>query len=85
MSFELDGSIEDVMRCIGALELFYFAPSLGGTESLVTLPSRTSHATIPASERARLGISDTLVRIAVGIEGTEDLVADLGQALARAF
>lgn len=85
LSFELDGSIEDVMRCIGALELFYFAPSLGGTESLVTLPSRTSHATIPASERARLGISDTLIRIAVGIEGTEDLVADLGQALARAF
>ena len=83
LSFELEGGQQEALRFIQALELFFFAPSLGGTESLITLPSRTSHATIPAAEREALGITDGLVRIAVGIEGTEDLLADISQALER--
>ena len=81
LSFELDGGQEAALRFIQRLEFFFFAPSLGGTESLITLPSRTSHATIPAEERQKLGITDGLIRIAVGIEGTSDLLADISSAL----
>lgn len=57
------------------------APSLGGVETLVTLPANTSHAGVPPGERAKLGITDNLIRVAVGIEGPDDLVADFIQAL----
>jgi len=63
------------------LRLISFAESLGGVESLMTLPAVQTHADIPAAERERLGISDTLLRFSVGIESVEDLIADLAQAL----
>lgn len=64
------------------LQLISFAESLGGVESLMTLPAVQTHADIPKEERERLGISDTLLRFSVGIETVEDLIADLKQALA---
>jgi cystathionine beta-lyase/cystathionine gamma-synthase len=57
------------------------APSLGGVESLVTRPAATSHVGLTPEERAKAGISDGLVRVSIGIEGTDDLIADFGQAL----
>lgn len=81
LSFEVTGGLEEAERVLSRLQLFSGAPSLGGVESLVTLPLRTSHAKLTPDERAALGIADGLVRLAVGLETTEDLVEDLRQAL----
>jgi cystathionine gamma-lyase len=64
--------------------LFALAESLGGVESLVNHPAIMTHASVPAETRARLGISDSLIRLSVGIEDCEDLIADLDQALVAA-
>jgi cystathionine beta-lyase len=65
------------------LRLITPALSLGGVETLICSPAETSHAKISAEERKRIGISDALLRLSVGIENAEDLMADLDQALAR--
>jgi cystathionine gamma-synthase len=82
LSFEVDGSAEDTRRLTESLHLFHLAPSLGGVDSLVTLPVLTSHAMISPEQRQKMGVTDQLVRIAVGIESVDDLIADLKQALA---
>lgn len=81
LSFEVRGSGEDACRVSEALRLFTLAPSLGGVESLVSIPVLTSHAMIPADHREKMGITDQLIRLSVGIESGEDLIADLNQAL----
>jgi cystathionine beta-lyase/cystathionine gamma-synthase len=81
LSFEVDGSGEDACRVTEALHLFTLAPSLGGVDSLVSIPVLTSHAMIPAEERRKMGISEQLIRLSVGVENVEDLIADLEQAL----
>jgi cystathionine beta-lyase/cystathionine gamma-synthase len=68
---------------IEAVRLPYPAPSLGGVESLITLPAATSHAGMRREDRERLGITDDLIRVSCGIEGTQDLIADFGQAFAK--
>jgi cystathionine gamma-synthase len=72
---------EGVVEFLNALEHFTLAESLGGIESLVCHPATMSHAAMPAAERARLGITDTLVRFSVGIEHADDLIQDVAQAL----
>ena len=67
---------------IDPLHAFTLAPSLGGVDSLVCLPVFTSHAMIPAEHRQKMGITDQLIRLSVGIEHVDDLIADLEQALA---
>ena len=83
ISFEV-GSPELVERFLGRLKLISFAESLGGVESLATYPWLQTHADIEPELRARLGISETLLRLSVGIEDVRDLIADLGQALGGA-
>ena len=63
------------------LKVITDAPSLGGVESLVSIPAETSHANMSARERAAMGISENLIRLSVGIEDVEDLIEDLGRAL----
>ena len=82
VSFELDGNLDTAKRFVNALELFRIAPSLGGVESLVSIPCLTSHAMLSPQERQHSGIGDSLVRLALGIEDTADLTADIEQALA---
>ncbi len=82
LSFEVEGSAEDARRVSEALNLFTLAPSLGGVDSLVCLPALTSHAMIPAEHRQKMGITDQLIRLSVGIEHVDDLIADLEQGLA---
>ncbi len=84
VSFELDGSLEHVKRLLGSLHLFSLAESLGGVESLVAHPASMTHAAMDPAARTRAGISDTLLRLSIGIEEGADLVADLEQGLARA-
>jgi cystathionine beta-lyase/cystathionine gamma-synthase len=82
LSFEVDGSGDDTRRVVESLNLFTLAPSLGGVDSLVTIPVYTSHAMITAEHRLAMGVSDQLVRLSVGIESVDDLIADLERALA---
>jgi cystathionine beta-lyase/cystathionine gamma-synthase len=81
LSFEVEGSGEDAKRVSEALQLFTLAPSLGGAESLVSIPVLTSHAMISPEHRAKMGVTEQLVRLSVGIEHLEDLIADLDHAL----
>lgn len=79
-SFELD-SYETTKRILEGSKLSAFAVSLGGVESIISYPARMSHAAVPKEERERKGIKDTLVRLSVGLEDPEDLIADLTQAI----
>ena len=81
LSFEMSGDAGRADAMISRLELPVSAPSLGGVETLITRPATTSHSGLTPAERARLGISDRLVRVAAGIESPGDLVADFEQAL----
>ena len=81
MSIELIGGVEEAERFLSKLRIPLVAPSLGGVESLVTRPAKTSHAGMSPEERRRSGISEKLIRISVGIEATEDLMDDFEQAL----
>ena len=83
VSFEIDGSIEDANLFMSHLNLFINTASLGGVESLVTRPVQTSHSGMAPEERLAAGIQDELIRLSIGIEDAEDLIADLGQALEK--
>ena len=72
----------DVKKFINALKYFPLAESLGGVESLIDHPASMTHASIPKAERKKIGLSDGLLRVSVGIENKEDLLEDLKQALA---
>lgn len=74
-------SPEDARQVLQRLQLISFAESLGGVESLMTLPAVQTHGDIPEAERERLGICESLLRLSVGIESVEDIIADLEQAL----
>ncbi len=81
LSFELKGGEAEAKKFLRNLRLFALAESLGGVESLIEHPATMTHASVPAEERRKIGISDTLIRISVGIENAEDLIADLERAL----
>jgi len=81
ISAELQGTLDDARRFLERCQLFALAESLGGVESLIEHPALMTHGSVPADVRAALGISDTLVRLSVGIEDPDDLIADLDAAL----
>lgn len=84
LSFELKGGAEEVGRFVEAVRVFTLAESLGGVESLVAHPATMTHAGMGAEARAAAGISDSLLRLSIGLEHEADLIADLTQALDRA-
>lgn len=81
ISFVIKGGLEDANRFLSRCELFTLAESLGGVESLIEHPAIMTHASIPAEKREQLGIKDGLIRLSVGIEYIDDLIADLDYAL----
>jgi cystathionine gamma-synthase len=81
VTFEVEGTGEDARRVSEAMRLFTLATSLGGVESLVSIPVLTSHAMISAEQRAQMGVNEQMVRLSVGIENGDDLIADLERAL----
>ncbi|MBR58065.1 MAG: cystathionine gamma-synthase [Myxococcales bacterium] len=85
ITMTLKGDLENARRFLCAVSIFALAESLGGVESLIEHPAIMTHASVPAKERAQLGISDTLVRLSVGVESVTDLRNDLDQALAAAY
>lgn len=81
VSFDIKGTLKDAKRFLDRLKLCYIAPSLGGVETLITHPAMVSYYNLTRKERYALGITDTLLRLAVGIEEAQDIIADLDQAL----
>ncbi|HSI01655.1 MAG TPA: cystathionine gamma-synthase family protein [Reyranella sp.] len=81
-SFDIKGGQKEAFAFLNALQIFKLAVSLGGTESLASHPAAMTHSGVPAEVRARIGVLDTTIRLSVGIEHSDDLVADLTQALA---
>lgn len=81
VTFFIKGDVDDARRFLERCEIFALAESLGGVESLVNHPAIMTHASVPADVRAELGISDQLIRLSVGIEALDDLIADIDQAL----
>jgi cystathionine gamma-synthase len=83
VSFELNGTLEEVVSFVSTRKYFTLGESLGGVKSLVCHPATMTHASIPAEARAELGLLDTLVRLSPGCENAKDLVADLQQGLEK--
>ena len=82
ISFELKNeSVEEATRVLSSTKIFSLAESLGGVESLINHPATMTHASIPREERIRNGLSDSLIRLSVGIEDVDDLIEDLAQAI----
>jgi cystathionine gamma-lyase len=81
VSVELKATVEQATKVCSSFHVFSLAESLGGVESLVDHPASMTHASIPAAERRRAGLDDGLIRLSVGIESAEDLIADLDRAL----
>jgi cystathionine beta-lyase/cystathionine gamma-synthase len=84
IAFELKGGLETATRALNTVQLCSRAESLGGLETLITHPSSTTHADLDPDLRRKLGISDGLIRLSVGLEAPEDIIADLEQAFAAA-
>ena len=80
LSFAVD-SHETALQVLANVKIITFAESLGGPESLITLPVTQTHADVPEAERLKLGITDSLLRLSVGLENVQDLIADLAQAI----
>jgi cystathionine gamma-lyase len=84
ISFYIKGGVNEATKFLSSCQYFTLAESLGGIESLAELPCVMTHASVAPEDRAVLGITDSLVRISVGIEETNDLIKDLEQALKKA-
>ena len=80
-SFCVRGGVDAVTRLLNGVKLFTLAESLGGVESLIEHPATMTHASMPAAARAEAGITDDMIRVSIGIEHVDDLIADLEQAL----
>ncbi|HMF90390.1 MAG TPA: PLP-dependent aspartate aminotransferase family protein [Candidatus Angelobacter sp.] len=85
LSFEIKASAETAITVMNSVKLCSLAENLGAVESLITHPASMTHADVPAEKRSQIGITDGLIRLSVGLEAPEDIIADLDQALAAAF
>jgi cystathionine gamma-lyase len=84
ITFEARSDFEGTRRIVKATKLFHLAVSLGAVESLIEQPATMSHASYDPAARAKAGISDSLIRLSVGLEDSQDLMSDLDQALSLA-
>lgn len=83
LAFELHGEVKTAIKFLQSLKIFAIAESLGAVESLAEHPASMTHASVPKVERKKIGLSDTLIRLSVGIEDVKDLIEDLNQALKK--
>ncbi|MBS1272054.1 MAG: L-methionine gamma-lyase [Candidatus Marinimicrobia bacterium] len=84
ISFDIDGGEEAAFKFLNTLKLIQLAVSLGGTESLAEHPATMTHSDIEPEEQRRMGITENMVRLSIGVENKDDLIADLEQALSKA-
>ena len=85
LSFELDGGREQVSRVLDGVRVFSYVPNIGDARSLIVDPARITHREVPAEFREAVGVSDNLIRLSVGLEHVDDLIADLDAAIADAY
>ena len=83
LSFEIKGGLEEAERFLGNMKVFALAESLGGVESLIEHPASMTHASVPKETREQVGLTDSLIRVSVGIEHIDDLIADFDQAFRK--
>ncbi len=83
ISIDLKGGLDAARQMLEGCQLFSLAESLGGVESLINHPAIMTHASLPVEKRAKLGITDSLIRLSVGVEDVNDLIAELDQVLQR--
>jgi methionine-gamma-lyase len=83
VAFDIRGGEAEAFKFLNSLKLIHLAVSLGGTESLAEHPGTMTHSDIPADEQPRMGIRPSLIRLSIGVEHYEDVIADLDQALAE--
>ena len=81
ISIDLKGGFEAARSMLEGCELFSLAESLGGVESLINHPAIMTHASVPAEKRAEIGITDSLIRLSVGVEDVNDLITELDRVL----
>jgi cystathionine gamma-lyase len=84
LSFEIKGGLEEAKRFLESVRVFALAESLGGVESLIEHPALMTHASVPKEIREQVGLTDSLIRVSVGIEHIDDLIGDFDQALRAA-
>ncbi|MCI8754446.1 MAG: O-acetylhomoserine aminocarboxypropyltransferase/cysteine synthase [Bifidobacterium pseudolongum] len=85
LSFELDGGREQVSRVLDGVRVFSYVPNIGDARSLIVDPARITPREVPAEFREAAGVSDNLIRLSVGLEHVDDLIADLDKAIADAY
>ena len=85
LSFQVDGGADSVRRIIDGTKLFSYVPNIGDARSLIVDPARITHREVPAEARIAAGVSDNLIRLSIGLEDVNDLIADLDQAIAAAY
>ncbi len=85
ISFDIEGGEKEAFRFLNNLKLIKLAVSLGGTESLAEHPATMTHSDIPPEARERMGITEKMIRLSIGIENPEDIIWDIEQALSKAF
>ena len=83
LTFTVEGGLKQAQKVINSLEMAYYAVSLGDLDTLVEHPATMTHGKMDPAERTRMGIPDNLIRVSVGIEDVEDIIADFGQALSK--
>jgi cystathionine gamma-lyase len=83
LSFEIRGGLEEARRFLESVRVFALAESLGGVESLIEHPALMTHASVPKETREQVGLTDSLIRVSVGIEHIDDLIADFDQAFQK--
>lgn len=83
LSFELKGNMNTAIKFLQSIKIISIAESLGVVESLIEHPASMTHSSVPREERLKIGLTDTLIRLSVGIEDVDDLIADLSQALSK--
>ena len=85
LSFQVDGGADSVRRIIDGTRLFSYVPNIGDARSLIVDPAHITHREVPAEARIAAGVSDNLIRLSIGLEDVNDLIADLDQAMAAAY
>jgi cystathionine gamma-lyase len=83
ISFEIEGGLREAQKFLENVKIFALAESLGGVESLIEHPAQMTHASVPREMREEIGITDSLIRVSVGLENGDDLIEDLDQALQK--
>ncbi len=83
LSFEIEGGLDQAQRFLESGRIFALAESLGGVESLIEHPALMTHASVPKDVREKVGLTDSLIRVSVGIEHIDDLIADFDQAFQK--